>query len=94
MRELKINPSFTGQVWETSKKEFSDSECPKMGEKEYTGSLQDCQAFCLGQSGCTAFNYKSSTTNCKLRGCKQPVVPPAKNKLPTYDGYWLVAKGS
>ena len=83
-----INRSFTGEPeWETSKNEFSDSECPnlKSGRK---GGLQSCKTFCLEEPRCTAFNYNSKTTSCVLRGCSLPVVPPKANGVKTYDGYW------
>ena len=54
----------------------------------HTGSLENCTALCLQESDCTAFNYASSSTGCVLRRCKLPIVPPAKNLWPTFDGFW------
>ena len=86
---MKINLSFTGDelVWKTSKKEFSDSECSNLGWK-HAGSLENCKALCLEMSTCSAFNYENSSTNCVLRGCTLPIVPPAQNVHKTFDGYW------
>ena len=87
---MKINLSFTGDrlKWKTSKNEFSDSECSYMMYVHHTGSLENCTALCLQESDCTAFNYASSSTGCVLRRCKLPIVPPAKNLWPTFDGFW------
>ena len=95
---MKIQRSVTGvEDWETSKNEFSNSECPNLKgskQKHLKGSLKNCKAFCLEEPGCTAVNYEDNSTDCILRGCKLPVVPPANNNFPTYDGYWLVSTGS
>ena len=92
---MKIYHSFTGEPqWAMSKNEFSDSECSKLNPG-ISGSVENCKAFCLEQKDprCTAFNYDSSSKNCVLLGCKLPVVPPAKNVAPTYDGYWHAPPG-
>ena len=68
--------------------EFSDSECRHM-RRGNKGSLENCKASCLEEPGCTAFNYWSSTTDCVLRACNLPVVPPSQNVFPHY-GYWLL----
>ena len=87
--ELRINHSLTGeQAWETSENEFSDSECPNLKEAN-KDSLENCKAFCLAERGCTAINYDSKSTDCVLRGCNLPVVPPTNNRLASYDSYWL-----
>ena len=93
--EFAINHSFTGDgmAWATSQNEFSDSECPNLG-KHWKDSLQDCKAVCLEDTICTAVNYDDSSTACILRGCTLPVLPPANNKFPSFDGYWLVSSGS
>ena len=81
--------SFTGELaWETSKNEFSDSECPLLKSK-IKGSLQICKAFCLEETGCTAFNWNRGKRRCILRGCKLPVVPPATNVFSGFVGYWI-----
>ena len=83
-----MNWKFTTgeQTWSTSKNEFSN-KCRNLGQGR-KGSLENCKAFCLEKPGCTAFNYENRTTHCVLRGCKLPVVPPAKDRYPTFDGYW------
>ena len=97
--EVKINLTFTGDglKWKTSKNEFSDSECPNLEFVHNTGSLQYCKALCLKKSGCTAFNYKKSSTSCVLRRCDLPIVRPVHNRYPDWDGYWqsscLVSSG-
>ena len=99
--EVKINLSFTGDEpeWKTSKNEFSDSECANLKLVQNAGSLENCKDLCLDwrslgwtgleKSSCTAFNYADSSTSCVLRGCKMmPIIPPAQNRYPTFDGYW------
>jgi len=81
------------QAWETSKNEFSDSDCPNLNQGE-KGSLENCKAFCLEEPDCTAFNYDNSSTYCTLRGCKLPVDPPTVDASATFDGYWHSSTGS
>ena len=79
----------TLRLWETSKNEFSDSECPNLKEG-IKSSLENCQESCLNEANCTAINFDQSSGDCTLRGCSLPVVPPAQNDFPTYDGHWLL----
>ena len=93
---MKINLSFTGDEpeWKTSKNEFSDSECQNVTHAQNAGSLENCKDLCLDFShhlrySCTAFNYADSSTSCVLRRCgMMPIIPPAQNRYPTFDGYW------
>merc|ERR1712025_1239816 len=55
--------------WETSRNDFSDSECPNLGFVQNAGSLENCTALCLEKSGCTAFNYERVSTSCVMRRC-------------------------
>ena len=88
---MKTNHTLTGKEaeWLTSKNEFSDSECSYLKHGKRVGSLAGCKVLCHETPSCTAFNYKRSSHGCVLRSCKLPVVPPAKDAWPTYDGYWL-----
>ena len=80
-----------GEVWITSRNEFSDSECPNIniGYQTIHKSLQNCKDLCLETARCTAFNYNRMTTSCVMRGCSLPVVPPANDIVRQYDGFWL-----
>ena len=59
-----------------------------MGSR-HSGGLRKCKDLCLETPGCSAFNYNDLTTSCALRRCSRPIIPPAKDLDPHYNGYWL-----
>ena len=80
--------SCPAQRWASSPEEFSDNECPNLGEAS-ANDLQDCKDACLGRQDCTAFNYNAVTTSCILRRCEFPVKAPTSDDHGGYDGFWL-----
>ena len=60
---MQTDLTFTGpHAWETSKNEFSNSECPNMGIVKAKTSLH-CTFYCRATIGCTAFNYETKFNN-------------------------------
>ena len=83
---------FTGEVWKTSKNDFSNRECPNIGRVRE--SLQGCKDVCMVKQGCTGFNYNHKTRSCVMRGCSLPVKRPARNYHDGYNAFWLASTTS
>ena len=79
----------TGEVWKTSKNDFSNRECPNIGRVRE--SLQGCKDVCMVKQGCTGFNYNHKTRSCVMRGCSLPVKPPARNHCDDEYAFWLAS---
>ena len=82
---------MVGIEWKTSENEYTDSECPFLGNV-VTGSLENCKNLCLETQNCNAFNYESSSTGCVTRKCSSPAPPPAQDSHPA-QGFWLDEAG-
>ena len=86
---------FTGEVWKTSKNDFSNRECPYIsGGNTIRVSLQGCKDVCMEKQGCTGFNYNHKTRSCVMRGCSLPVKRPARNHYDDYNAFWLASTTS
>ena len=63
------------QEWTQTAKVWKDAECSNIGNVQ-PGSLVDCQAGCLAQATCTAFNFKEvGGGQCSLRDCSAGTIP-------------------
>lgn len=60
---------------------WSDAQCANVGIPPEISTLTDCEAACLSESACNAFNFDNSTSpgpmGCVLRQCSSPFPTPA-----------------
>ena len=84
---------FFAGIWAYSQNEFSDSECPNLGNLGAVNDLEGCMHACVEKPNCTALNYNAATTHCTLRGCKFPITAPNNNRWDHF-GYWRFSLSS
>ena len=94
-------PSNNPKMWaSTPGKIYSDDECPNVGIapdcNPRSGASRDemaacCEIACLGNEGCTAFNFNYNEGHCNMRGCSSSnAANPTWQDGPSWTGYHLV----